>query len=306
MGSRTRATLQEGESLTSLVQVLKETGKGKDGTLRKEELPPQSQLYFSYIDTNKDGALDMAEAARGDLLSGVNAIKRSRRISGRAMGTSPIDTVTVYKNGDVIWEKDYAIDTEQKSRFVQVAFDSSSDGGRGWRNKHYWTGDLTVEGADLVDFTVPGLENRRLEFAGRHPDDPNRLSFAAGSCGRAKSILLELNSITNDTTIAVDLKAISTLPTTSQIVTLPTPAARVVLRMADAQDGRLVHGMKVGRYRDTVTLRYIDPDVPMDREFEVVDTERMRNGDYYYIRVQQLDNEVAWSSPIWVGGEPPT
>lgn len=306
MGSRTKATLQEGGSLTSLVEVLKEKGKGGDGKLRKEELPPQSQLYFSYIDTNKDGALDMAEAARADLLSGVNTVKRSRRIAGRVMGTSPIDTVTIFKNGDVIWEKDYAIDTKQKSRFIQVAFDSSSDGGRGWRVKHYWTGDLTVEGADLVDFTVPGLENRRLEFARRHPDNPNRLSFAAGSCGRAKGILLELNGITNDTTIAVDLKAISTLPTTSQIVTLPTPAAQVTLRLADAEDGRLVHGMKVGRYRDTITLRYIDPDGPMDREFEVVDTENMLNSDYYYIRVQQLDNEMAWSSPIWVGGEPPT
>ncbi len=33
----------------------------------------------------------------------------------------------------------------------------------------------------------------------------------------------------------------------------------------------------------------------------------MRPGDYYYVRVTQLDSGRAWSSPFWVGeGKPAT
>lgn len=306
MGSRAKATAEEGQTVISLVEVLEEMDTDKDGKLQIKGLQPQLQSYVRYFDTNKDNVLDRAEARRGDRVTGVASREKNRRITARVIGTSPIDTVTLFKNGVAIWEKDYVTDEKEKSRFVQVAFDSSSDGGRGMRYLHYWIGDLTVKGADLVDFTVPGLENRRLEYAKRKPDDPNQLSFAAGSCGRAKGILLELDNITRNAAIIIDLKAIPTLPAATKIVMLPTPAAQVALRLADAEDGRLVHGMKVGRYRDTVTLRFVNPDVPMDREFEFTDAEKMRNDDYYYVRVKQLDNEMAWSSPIWVGGEAPT
>ena len=40
----------------------------------------------------------------------------------------------------------------------------------------------------------------------------------------------------------------------------------------------------------------------MDVEFEYTDTESAEEGDYYYVRVTQLDGGMAWSSPIWVGG----
>jgi len=30
-----------------------------------------------------------------------------------------------------------------------------------------------------------------------------------------------------------------------------------------------------------------------------------QHGDYYYLRVTQLDGARAWSSSIWVGGEAP-
>ncbi len=35
-------------------------------------------------------------------------------------------------------------------------------------------------------------------------------------------------------------------------------------------------------------------------EFEYTDRERIRNTDFYYVRVIQKDGEMAWSSPVWV------
>ena len=35
-----------------------------------------------------------------------------------------------------------------------------------------------------------------------------------------------------------------------------------------------------------------------------VDDKDARQGDYYYVRVRQANDAMAWSSPIWVGGYP--
>ena len=42
----------------------------------------------------------------------------------------------------------------------------------------------------------------------------------------------------------------------------------------------------------------------MESEVDFSDHGAMRPGDYYYVRVDQLDGARAYSSPIWVGGEP--
>ena len=37
----------------------------------------------------------------------------------------------------------------------------------------------------------------------------------------------------------------------------------------------------------------------MDVDFHFEDRESMKPGDYYYLRVEQLDTAKAWSSPVW-------
>ena len=37
-----------------------------------------------------------------------------------------------------------------------------------------------------------------------------------------------------------------------------------------------------------------------DIEFEVIDNEKELDTDYYFIRVIQIDKQIAWSSPIWI------
>ena len=39
------------------------------------------------------------------------------------------------------------------------------------------------------------------------------------------------------------------------------------------------------------------------RELDFVDRGQA-GSDYYYVRVTQLNGAHAWSSPVWVGGEP--
>ncbi len=57
------------------------------------------------------------------------------------------------------------------------------------------------------------------------------------------------------------------------------------------------------RIVDTLSLKLFDPTDSFDQEFEYVDLSEHTPGDYFYIRVTQIDGEMAWSSPWWVGGK---
>ena len=69
--------------------------------------------------------------------------------------------------------------------------------------------------------------------------------------------------------------------------------------------GLLIEQVPVGNDIDTITLQLLGNDRPLDYDLEFVDTDEPGRGDYYYVRVEQLNGARAWSSPIWVGGEEP-
>ncbi len=62
--------------------------------------------------------------------------------------------------------------------------------------------------------------------------------------------------------------------------------------------------MPIEGYADGVVLRWIVTDGPRDLRFDYTDDEDPRQGDYYYVRIRQANDAMAWSSPVWVGGYP--
>lgn len=44
----------------------------------------------------------------------------------------------------------------------------------------------------------------------------------------------------------------------------------------------------------------VDPQGPLDVDFQFDDREAPKPGDYYYLRMEQFDTNKAWSSPVWV------
>ena len=70
------------------------------------------------------------------------------------------------------------------------------------------------------------------------------------------------------------------------------------------RDGKLTHGFPLDIYNDTITLRRVITDGESDVSLVVHDTGDLQ-GDYYFIRVRQANDAMAWSSPIWVGGYAP-
>ncbi len=88
------------------------------------------------------------------------------------------------------------------------------------------------------------------------------------------------------------------------------PGLEQVFRLGDAGGGiRIEQTLTDERipatFTDAVSIQVFDPANSLDQEFEYVDLADPGEGDYYYLRVTQIDGELAWSSPWWVGGERP-
>jgi hypothetical protein len=284
---------------------------GLAGVIAKEKTPDAIfdalRDLSGYATTGQRILLDVS--LNGSPMGSRIEFAEERRLQAEVVGTSPIDSITVVRNGEDLWNRDYLTVPRPTTGRVLVSFASPSDSifrdaPRGYR---IWRGTLEVRGADLVGFDTPQFANRFAEFATRVPDHPNRIAFATGTRGKASSILLELEDISSDATVVVDLEPATEMPSTPQKFRslAKLPPAHVVLPFRNAIRGRLRRDFQVDRYTDSITLRFVDPGAAMEQTFEFSDHEPVRPGDYYYVRVRQLDGGMAWSSPIWVGGVPP-
>ena len=236
---------------------------------------------------------------------------QDRVIKVRVIGTAPIDSITLIKNDVEIWERQYRLIEEgqlNEAETIQVSFESDSvpmhpqDNARGSRG---WLGTLTVTDADIEAYRSTDFFNPEVNELRRDGDDPNTLHFATGSRGDASSIVLKLQNITRSAKIVFQLKAAPERgsPTRFRQPAITKPAS-VALKLRDMRDGKLTHGFPLDIYNDTITLRRVITYGESDVSLVVNDTGDLQ-GDYYFVRVRQANDAMAWSSPIWVGGYAP-
>jgi hypothetical protein len=230
-----------------------------------------------------------------------------RTISCRVMGTEPIDAIDVVKNGDVVYTKRFLAGELGSRVRVQVEFFSSSEVlveytyPRGQRD---WRGTMDVGGARLVDFARPWFYSPTSFDLERDAGNPNRLTFATNTRGRAKAVILELDGASADTEIRVNLQAGRENPrvgTGDDRRPQPYPAEDLLFRLGDLVEGPGIRELWVARHLDTVKAQLVPGDAALDQEFSYTDRGDPRPGDYYYVRVRQVDGSVAWSSPFWAG-----
>ena len=230
----------------------------------------------------------------------------TRRIEGRIVGTAPIDTVTVVKNDAVIWERDVATlegDAGGDGRY-QLSFETSSvplhprDNPRGWR---HWEGTLKVSGATVASAVPQDFQDlAATEF---EATGPGEFRFRTQTRGDTSSIALELRDVAESATVELDLLEARETGGAPLIFSAHNlvPAASVTLQVADIDGGRTAAELPIGPWTDRAVLRRVVADGPRDLTFSMEDTSTLQ-GDYYYVRVTQTNDAIAWSSPIWVGG----
>ena len=213
------------------------------------------------------------------------------------------------KNGEVAWSRSYLAAPLQSHAWVQVGFESSSevfpplvDNPREYR---VWSGTLDVEGARIVNLKTTGLQNAYVEWAKIDAERPSRVRFYTETRGKAETILLELEGASASTRFVFDLIAARENGFGEGIRPLAQiPAVNVTLSLADLDDSRLEHQLPVDRHIDRLKLQVVDAVAGLERDFTFTDLGEARDGDYYYVRVTQLDGTQAWSSPFWVGRAP--
>lgn len=230
-----------------------------------------------------------------------------RKLTGRVIGTAPIDSIVVFKNDAEIWRQEPLADaTSAASGTLQVAFASDAtpkhwgDAPRGWR---HWRGRLRLDGGRIVSARGVDFANPNAQSIVR---DGDSYLFATISRGDVSPIELRVVDLTDDANIVLEIEdALETgsappFYRTHQV----TPGGTFRLPLAAMQGGAVAVDVPAPDYTDAIVLRRLIDDGPRDVAFTVTDTQDPRQGDYYYVRVRQANDAAAWSSPVWVGGYP--
>ena len=215
----------------------------------------------------------------------------SRRIEGRAIGTGPIDSITIVKNGKDQHIYDYLAEGAHESNILELKFFSGSEPAKmpGMaRESQGWSGTMRVEGAKIAQVTAPVAEalNRLAEYARVKKSDPSVIEFRLRTRGFDSRILLTLADITANAKITL---AFDDTPLSAN-GTFDLSALRTSPKRFDQP-----------KTADSALLRFVSTVTERERLFDFVDPEPGKDGDYYYVRVSQTNGGLAWSSPFWVG-----
>jgi hypothetical protein len=179
------------------------------------------------------------------------------------------------------------------------------------RSGRDWRGTIEVRGARLVAFEEPWFAGPRISASNfqrgpdvleRDPTDPARIRFAWRTHGRGKSVVLELEGATAETEIVVHVNE-GPAPASGERrgARRMLGGADPAFRIRELAAGPAVRWLSDGQFSDSVQLQLVPGDATLDQEFEYVDLGDRTPGDYYYLRVEQVDGAAAWSSPWWVG-----
>jgi hypothetical protein len=135
------------------------------------------------------------------------------------------------------------------------------------------------------------------------PNDPSVVRFQTETRGRRDVMLVELDGATSSTSFRFALEA-GRERRAAPVLVRPMkdlPAVEATMTFDRMADGRMEHDFPVDVHTDRILLQTVEPDAPLDREFEWSDLDGVGPGDYIYLRVTQLDGARAWTSPFFFG-----
>jgi len=244
-------------------------------------------------------------AFNGDRMGRQLPYSETVNIEGRVIGSAPIDKIDVISDGEIVWSKQFTDEKLSDKVTAEISFWSEStsyirDNPRGYR---IWEGHLDVEGATLKGATTVEKLNRSNDYIRIDENNPNRIHFSIATRGIENNIILELEDATPETEFQISLEETTEggrAPVqVRQYDTFPASKTTFILGQKQA-----VKPFYTGDFTDELSLRIVDMDAPIDQSFSYEAPEPPKRGDHYYVRVRQIDGAMAWSSPVWIGGEP--
>ena len=261
----------------------------------------------SYATTGERVILDFT--VNGAEMGGRTPFAELRRLAGRVIGTAPIKRVTVVRNGEPIWQHAPLADaaSQPADGDYLLVFSSPSqpyhpgDNPRGWRR---WHGIASIQDATIA--AAHGANYHRAYDETVDVTDGSGFAFNTITRGGTSSIRLALTDVRRSAQLRLRLhsgREFGGGPPRFRSHQ-ETPPTEATLALRDLRLGTVRATLPTSGYEDTVTLRRIVASGETEFAFEFTDHGE-RQGDYYYLRVSQANDSMAWSSPIWVGGYPP-
>ena len=255
----------------------------------------------TYATTGERIALDVTLNGAGVGAQLDHSSERTIRCS--VNGTAPIDAIDVVKNGSVVYTRRY-LDTEAAAdAVVQVSFESSTEviGRRQVpRGDRPWRGAISVEGAEIIGFDEPWYRNP-ASYSARL--EGGTLRFGMHTRGRGSAFLLRLRGASADSRVVVDLAETRERLGSGGYERTPQrlPASRHEFRLGDLGGNVDRREFRVLEHTDALSVQLVPSGAAIDQDFTYTDRDDTKPGDYYYVRVRQVDGAMAWSSPFWVG-----
>ncbi len=228
---------------------------------------------------------------------------QERRISGWVQGTNAIDRIELIKNGEVIDTLSTAL---PGSSLLKISLRSSSEPILGQRdrprNGREWIGFVRASKSLLTFSEAPGFRNTARQAAAQNGS--SRVDFITWTHGGWSSFFVTLDGATDDEVIELSIREgfeDQDIPTELREAAA-TPATRQMVPMFDLEAGAVTRTVSVGGYEDEMRFELVDPEAADYMAFEFSDLAPFKEEDYYYLRITQRDDHVAWTSPVFVGG----
>ncbi|HIG44296.1 MAG: hypothetical protein ABGY96_19280 [bacterium] len=229
-----------------------------------------------------------------------------RVIKGEVRASSALHLIELIKNGEVLERLNLAEDLQ--SNTVKVSFYSDSRPASGQRdlprNGREWIGFLQLTNASILRADSPGFRIPARQALVINPNNANRIDFITWTRGNSSSFLVDVDTANEDAILELNLRKghedVDVRPETRPSSSISSSKYQVSL--FDLRNYPVVRTMNVAGYEDMVTFELVNRGAKRTAKFEFVDQSAVRQGDYYYIRITQLDDQMAWSSPIFVGG----
>ena len=226
-----------------------------------------------------------------------------RTIRCSVNGTAPIDAIDVIKNGTVVYTKRYLESDVSGDAMVQVSFESSTEVHAERyvpRGDRPWKGVISVEGAEIVEFEDPWFANP-VSYAARL--EGGRIQFELHTRGRSTALVLRLRGASASTRVIVEMDATRERSGSGGYQRTPQrlPANRQEFQLGDLGGDVDRREYEVLEHTDALSVQIVPDAGAIDQEFTYTDRGDVAPGDYYYLRVRQVDGAMAWSSPFWVG-----
>jgi len=221
------------------------------------------------------------------------------RLSVRATGTAPLESVEVFRGLDRVYA--LPIQAEPVPGRVRVLWTGAS------RMTSYsgivWDGLLRVAGGRIAN-----VETVRFDSPRSHVFDvtEDSLRWKAWGCGYPMGLLLDIDggpdarvevSASSEALAGVEYGGHGEWPP-RRMSLAPAGGARLNARLGDLADGP--RELPMGMLNQKVTMSLASEPGPESVEFSFTDRSPKPGINPYWVRVVQSDMEMGWTSPVFV------